>query len=860
MLFLIAYDLFHKKDTFFSLNRLYLLATSALSFVLPFIRVKSIPETIPAEYVVKLPVIVIGQSPIQEAAPISSTTTEVSQVISHSSNYFSFESINWWILVYGIVVAFMLFRFVQRVFRLKALCKKAFYHKIEGYKVFTIPNNKDAFSFFNAVYLGDQLTPKEKEQIIIHEIVHLRQKHTLDLLWFEFLKIIFWFNPLIYVYQSRIDTLHEYIADSKSVDVLGKRKYYEQLLHTTFETEDIDFINQFFNQSLLKKRITMLQKSQSKTIAKFKYLLLIPILGTMLIVSSFANKSEDDTNTLFSENDRSQISDIAIKDTLDLDDKKIVDQLIEIKTNVENGASFKEFADLHNNRSMRDIIYISKDEKFTDAQLLKVVLSLKEGEISQPFRTMNGWNIVLIESIVADVRMVRQIRINLPELTPYNISGIDKVPSTEACKGLLENYKIKKCVSNEISDFVASNFDHDIFKTYPHMSELEGQIRFKIDTLGKIVDLKFNLPIPEPYLEAKRIFKLLPRMIPGEKNGKKITVSYMLPMFFKNKHYREDFSDEDYNNLETSDEESVGVFLPENNQNNLKVGYYLITSPFFNKERVKTIQQELKEKGLNPKLFIDPDYELLLHFGPYNSLKEARKLKISNMNGLYLSPLSILKVDKTSVKESDSKKEASNYQKERISTRMISENQNLKAGYYLETGGFSNQKDLDNEMERLKKLGVQPNFYETLYGYFITYLASYPTLEEAKRMKASGMNGMYNGNLNISKITIEPKKKAKSYDIKDEDLLSVHLSKLKDNKIELGYYLITHIFKRNEYLEKAMKKFNKIGIPLKYFKNPKDGYFYTYIERYDQLEEAKKMLFSNINDRYYGELFILKIY
>ena len=197
LLFLIAYDLFHKKDTFFSLNRLYLLATSILSFVLPFIRVKSIQENIPEAYVVKLPTIVLGQSTLQETVSVSDNATEASQVINHSFNYFSLETINWWLLIYGIVVAFMLIRFTKRVFRLSALRKKASYHKAyhktKGYTVYTLMNSKEAFSFFNAIYLGDQLSSQEKEQIIIHEMVHLRQKHTLDLLWFEFLKIIFWF-------------------------------------------------------------------------------------------------------------------------------------------------------------------------------------------------------------------------------------------------------------------------------------------------------------------------------------------------------------------------------------------------------------------------------------------------------------------------------------------------------------------------------------------------------------------------------------------------------------------------------------------------------------------------------------------
>ena len=101
------------------------------------------------------------------------------------------------------------------------------------------------------------------------------------------------------------------------------------------------------------------------------------------------------------------------------------------------------------------------------------------------------------------------------------------------------------------------------------------------------------------------------------------------------------------------------------------------------------------------------------------------------------------------------------------------------------------------------------------------------------------MNGMYDGDLSITKVTIEVKKKIKSGNIKDEDLLSENLSVYENNTVKPGYYLITNIFKRKEYFNRAIKKYKEIGLPVKHFKNPKDGYIYVYIGRYGQLEEAK---------------------
>ena len=150
-----------------------------------------------------------------------------------------------------------------------------------------------ACTFYKTIFLGDQLSEAEKTQILAHEIVHVQGKHSLDLVFFEIFKIVFWFNPLIYIYQNRIATLHEFIADAKVVKTSNKGSYYEQLLNSAFNTQNISFINQFFNHSLIKKRIVMLQKSRSKTIAKFKYLMVVPLMFVMLTYVSCSTSEEN---------------------------------------------------------------------------------------------------------------------------------------------------------------------------------------------------------------------------------------------------------------------------------------------------------------------------------------------------------------------------------------------------------------------------------------------------------------------------------------------------------------------------------------------------------------------------------------
>src|SRR5690606_26661479 len=131
-----------------------------------------------------------------------------------------------------------------------------------------------------------ELSAEEQQTILQHEAIHIDQKHSWDLLLFELLRIVFWFNPLVYMYQSRISILHEYIADAAAIKNQGKQAYYKGLLNQVFNTQNISFINTFFNQSLIKKRIVMLQKSRSKQTRLIKYALLIPLVFGMLIYTS----------------------------------------------------------------------------------------------------------------------------------------------------------------------------------------------------------------------------------------------------------------------------------------------------------------------------------------------------------------------------------------------------------------------------------------------------------------------------------------------------------------------------------------------------------------------------------------------
>ena len=278
LLFLIIYDLFLRRETFFQWNRAYLITTYILSLFLPWIRIDAFKNTVP-EHIMSYP-------EIWMATDTSVNTTIVTETVEVAT------PISWWSVLFyaGVVLATILF-FIKIV-QLYRLRRKGEVTYFEDFTRVLVSKSNTAFSFFKTIFLGDEIVEKERQSIVEHELVHIKQKHSWDLLLFELFRIVNWFNPLVYVYQSRISELHEFIADAQ-VAKTRKKEQYQLLLSQVFQTENISFINHFFKSSLIKKRIVMLQKSKSKKIWGAKYLLLVPMVLCILFYTSSKGQEKE---------------------------------------------------------------------------------------------------------------------------------------------------------------------------------------------------------------------------------------------------------------------------------------------------------------------------------------------------------------------------------------------------------------------------------------------------------------------------------------------------------------------------------------------------------------------------------------
>jgi hypothetical protein len=195
--------------------------------------------------------------------------------------------INWSHLVAGfylIGVLFFLVKFVLSSLSLYKILHKAPSQKQNGFRFIDSKSAKTPFSFFNyIVFDSSKFSEEELQNIIAHEKVHCKQKHSIDVLFSELFTIVFWFNPFMWFYKKAIQQNLEFIADNKAIKTTeNKVNYQKTLLKITLNPRDLALANPFF-QPLIKKRIMMLNKNQSKQRNVWKYTVVLPLLVLFMI-------------------------------------------------------------------------------------------------------------------------------------------------------------------------------------------------------------------------------------------------------------------------------------------------------------------------------------------------------------------------------------------------------------------------------------------------------------------------------------------------------------------------------------------------------------------------------------------------
>lgn len=281
--FLIFYHWILEREKMHQFNRFFLLFSIIVSFVVPFISFEIIKE---------VPVNLSSQISMDEATV---TKIRIEEKIDYTLIFL-------WSL-YGLVTFLMAIRFGSNIWKILSKSNRNPTVNFKNSKLVLIDDKILPHTFLNYIFVNsdDYKNRNIEAELYTHELVHVTQKHTLDILFVEFLKVIFWFNPLFIFYKKAIQLNHEFLADQEIVKEYKNVPFYQKLLLEKGNESPTIYLASNLNYLVTKKRLIMMTKSTSKNRAFLKKAAVVPILTILLVllcVKTVAQESKKEVKSI----------------------------------------------------------------------------------------------------------------------------------------------------------------------------------------------------------------------------------------------------------------------------------------------------------------------------------------------------------------------------------------------------------------------------------------------------------------------------------------------------------------------------------------------------------------------------------
>jgi tetratricopeptide (TPR) repeat protein len=316
-LFYSIYFLFLKHETFFKLNRFYLVFSVIISLLIPLPGISVGGDSLISKYLVApIDQYEYSFNGNDELWQITSSTSEERRKMMHnktadavnvkgsenttlttsqttSSETNDGPAINWisiGLVIYLTGVLLLFIRFIANIIWILAFVRKHRPIPIHGLKVIRSKNDFTPFSFLNYVFIGQKEYPDEElAKILSHEKIHIRQKHTIDLIFLELVLMFQWFNPFAWFYKRAFKINHEYLADEGTLNSgIDLSSYQYSLLNQVLSQNNFE-MSSSYNLSV-KKRIAMMLQRRSSKLSAFKMMLVIPLF--FLLFGAFGFNSD----------------------------------------------------------------------------------------------------------------------------------------------------------------------------------------------------------------------------------------------------------------------------------------------------------------------------------------------------------------------------------------------------------------------------------------------------------------------------------------------------------------------------------------------------------------------------------------
>jgi N-acetylmuramoyl-L-alanine amidase len=266
----LLYGYYHvalRNKLFHQWNRFYLLAIVPLSLLLPLVRIRlqSAPEAAP-------------MAPVQLLEVVSDGNERIEAVHLAGPEVFDWNLPLY--CIYTVVVLALLFHFARGIRRINALANRYPVHRAEGVDLVLAPVAGTPFSFFRRIFWNPALdiSSDNGRQILQHELVHVRENHTLDKLLLQATLAFCWFNPIFWLLRKELHLVHEFIADERSVKDRDTSTLARLILQAAYPQQFSGLANPFFHHAI-KRRLHMLNQLQGARARYLGRVLALPLLA-----------------------------------------------------------------------------------------------------------------------------------------------------------------------------------------------------------------------------------------------------------------------------------------------------------------------------------------------------------------------------------------------------------------------------------------------------------------------------------------------------------------------------------------------------------------------------------------------------
>ena len=320
-LFYLFYRLLLSKETFHRFNRIALLGILFLSLLIPFIEVTTAHQTELSQTVLTVEQLLMMAEAMDPAEVTVAQPEEL--------------SISWvqvLLLFYLVGIIFFACRNLYSLSRLLLLIKSGKRERLEGgVRLIVLEREVAPFSWMRYIVISRKDLEEDGREILIHEMAHIQNRHSIDLLVADICIFFQWFNPGIWLLKQELQNIHEYEADETVINEGIDAKDYQLLLIKKAVGTRLYSMANSFNHSKLKKRITMMLKEKSNPWARLKYLYVLPLAA--IAVTAFARPEISEK--------ADEISAVKVNDLAAIVEAK-VEEITKDVSNITSGDSLKK--------------------------------------------------------------------------------------------------------------------------------------------------------------------------------------------------------------------------------------------------------------------------------------------------------------------------------------------------------------------------------------------------------------------------------------------------------------------------------------------------------------------------------------